>query len=49
VVDGERDRELDQRETGVVGDLREGLDGLELALVLGQRHVEALGQALAGG
>ena len=33
---------------GVVGELGELLDGVELALVLGQRHVEARGQPLAG-
>ena len=47
VVDDEGDRQLDQRDAGVVGDLRELLDGLELALVLGQRHVEARGEPLA--
>ena len=41
VVHDERDRELDQRQAGVVGDLGELLDGFELTLVLGQRHVEA--------
>ena len=48
VVDDEGDGQLDQREAGVVGDLGELLDGFELALVLGQRHVEARGQPLAG-
>ena len=41
MVDDEGDRELDERQAGVVGDLGELLDRFELALVLGQRHVEA--------
>jgi hypothetical protein len=48
VVDDERDGQLDQRQAGVVGDRRELLDGFELALVLGQRHVEAGHETLTG-
>ena len=49
VVDDEGDGQLDHRDAGVVGDLRELLDGFELALVLGQRHVEARGEPLRAG
>ena len=49
VVDHEGDRELDERYAGAVGDPGELLDGLELALVLGQRHVEARRQSLSRG
>src|SRR5688572_21708948 len=49
VVGDERDGELDQRDAGVVGDAGELLDRFELALVLGQRHVEARHEALTGG
>ena len=49
VVDHERDRQLDHRQAGVLGDLGQLLDRLELALVLGQRHVVARGQPLARG
>jgi hypothetical protein len=48
VVGDEGDRQLDERQAGVVGDLGKLLDRFELALVLGQRRVEALGQPLAG-
>ena len=47
VVEDEGDRELDQRDAGLVGELGELLDGVELALVGGRREVEALGQPLA--
>jgi hypothetical protein len=44
----ERDRQLDQADPGLVGELGELLGGLELALVLRQRHVEAVGEPSAG-
>ena len=34
VVDHERERQLDQREAGLIRDVRQFLDGLQLALVL---------------
>jgi hypothetical protein len=40
VVDDERDGQLDERYAGVLGDLSELFDSVELALVLGQRHVK---------
>ena len=46
VVEHEGDGELDEGDAGLVGELRELLDGVELALVGGQREVEALGQPL---
>ena len=49
MVDDEGDRELDERHAGLVGDLGELLDGFELALVLGQRHVEARDESLPAG
>jgi hypothetical protein len=49
VVDDERDRQLDHGQAGVVGDRGELPDGLQLELVLGQRHVEARGELLRAG
>jgi hypothetical protein len=45
VDEDERDRELDQRNACVVGELRELLGGVELALVRRQRQIEALGKS----
>ena len=47
MVDDERDGQLDQRETGLVGERAQRVGGLELALVGRERQVEAGGQALA--
>jgi hypothetical protein len=44
VVEHEGDRELDERDPGLFGELREFFDGIELALVAGLGEVEALGQ-----
>jgi hypothetical protein len=41
VAQHERDGQLDQRDAGVVGQLGEPFDGIQLALVLRQRQVEA--------
>jgi hypothetical protein len=41
VDDDERDRELDQRHAGLVRERGEPIDGLQLALVIDQRHVKA--------
>jgi hypothetical protein len=46
VAQDERDRQLDQRQTRLVGQLGQLLGGVELALVLRQGQVEAVGQAL---
>src|SRR5664279_1301287 len=41
-------RELDERDAGVVGELGELFDGVELALVHGERHVKTVDQSLPG-
>ena len=46
MADHERERHVDQREPGLVGELRQRVGRLELALVLRQAHVEAAGDAL---
>src|SRR6185295_13752521 len=43
VAQHERDGQVDQAEAGLLGDLGEGVGGVELALVVGQRHVEPVG------
>jgi hypothetical protein len=40
VVDRERDRQLDKGDAGLLGELRELLDDVQLALVRGAVHVE---------
>ena len=42
---GESDGELDEREPGLRGELRELLHGVELALVVGVGEIEALRQS----
>jgi hypothetical protein len=49
VAQDEGDRELDEADAGVVGELGELAGCFEFALVLGQAEVEPVGQALAGG
>ena len=44
----EGDGQLDQRQARLVGQLGELLGGVQLAPVLGQGQVEAVGQALPG-
>ena len=48
VADDEGYRELDERDAGVVGELGELFDGVELALVHGERHVKTVDQSLPG-
>ena len=45
----EGDRELDEADADVVGELGELAGCFELALVVGQVEVEPVGQVLAGG
>jgi hypothetical protein len=47
VVRDEGDRQLEERDPGIVGELRELVGGVELALVGGQREVVAVGEPLA--
>jgi hypothetical protein len=47
VVEHERDRELDERDVCLLCELREVLDGVELALVRGLGEVERSGSRLA--
>jgi hypothetical protein len=47
VVEHERERELDQRAAGLLGELGQLLGGVELALVLREREVGAASQAAA--
>jgi hypothetical protein len=49
VAQDEGDRELDEADAGVVGELGELAGWFEFALVFGQVEVEPVGQALAGG
>jgi hypothetical protein len=44
VAEDERDRELDEGDPRLLGELGELLDGIKLALVGGLRQVEALGK-----
>jgi hypothetical protein len=46
VVEDEGDGELDERDAGLLGELGQLFDGIELALVERVGEVEALGQAL---
>ena len=46
MADDERDRDVDQRQAGRLRQLRQLLDRVELALVLRQRQVVAVGEAL---
>ena len=48
VAEHEGDRQLDEGDPGLVGQLGERLGGVELALVLGQGQVEPVGESLAG-
>jgi len=48
VAQHEPDSQLDQGQAGLVGQRRELLGGLQLALVVRQRQVEAVGQPLPG-
>ena len=42
VADDEGEREMDQRDAGLIGELRERVGGLELGLIGGDREVIAL-------
>jgi hypothetical protein len=44
VIEHEPERQLDERERGLVGELRKLLDGIELALVVRVGEVKALGK-----
>ena len=48
VAQNERDGQLDEADTGLVGETGEGLGGVELALVIREGQVEPVGQAGAG-
>jgi hypothetical protein len=49
VAEHEGDGQLDEADPGLLGQPGEGFGGVELALVLGQGQVEAVGEAGSGG